>query len=78
MQFYKHNRLPSYSLFKANGRTGETLRTDLVQANREKKKTSQGGKNMNFCKILVYVMEIIFSYEPNLEIEITTFWTIGV
>ena len=36
MQFYKHNRLPSYSLFKANGRTGETLRTDLVQAIREK------------------------------------------
>ena len=37
MQFYKHNRLPSYSLFKANGRTGETLRTDSVQAIREKK-----------------------------------------
>ena len=54
MQFYKHNRLPSYSLFKANGRTGETLRTDLVQSIREKKNFTRWqklflGENISLC-----------------------------
>ena len=41
----------------------------LVEAIREKI-SSECGKSMKFCLVLVYVMENIFSYGLNLKIEI--------